>query len=76
MSGASRSSFLSTIIFLGLSLCAYLVIFFNMEQLNLFFLSKAVVPALCLLGTVIAVAFLYGTAVSHVLSILGLDSDH
>ena len=76
MSGALKSSFLSTIIFLGLSVCAYLVIFFNIEQLNQFYLSKAVIPAFCLLGTVIGVAFLYGTAISHLLSILGLDSDH
>jgi len=76
MSGASKPSFLKTIIFLGLSVCAYLVIFSNIEQLNQFFLSKAVIPALCLMGTVIGIAFLYGTAISHVLSILGLQSDH
>lgn len=76
MSRASKSSLLETIIFLSLSVCAYLIIFFNLEQLNQFFLSKALIPTLCLLGTVIGIAFLYGTAVSHVLSILGLDSDH
>jgi len=76
MSKASKSSFLQTIIFLGLSAGAYLLIFFNIEQLNQFFLSKAVIPALCLLGTVIGIAFLYGTAISNVLSILGLESDH
>ena len=76
MSGAPKATFSKTILFLGLSICAYLVIFFNIEPLNQFFLSKAVIPAFCLLGTVIAIAFLYGTAVSNVLSILGLDSDH
>jgi len=76
MSGASKQSLLKTIIFLGLSVCAYLLIFFNIEQLNQFFLSKAVIPAFCLLGTVIGIAFLYGTAISHVLSILGLESNH
>ncbi|SHI05640.1 hypothetical protein [Desulfosporosinus lacus] len=76
MSKASKSSFLETIIFLGLSFCAYFVIFFNIDQLNQFYLSKGIIPALSLLGTVICIAFLYGTAVSHVLSILGLDSNH
>lgn len=76
MSGASKANLSKTIIFLGLSACAYLIIFFNIEQLNQFFLSKALIPALCLLGTVIGVAFLYGTAISYLLSVLRLDSDH
>jgi len=76
MSKGSKSSFLETIIFLVLSVCAYLAIFFNIEILNQFFLSKGTIPAISLLGTVICIAFLYGTAVSHVLSILGLDSNH
>ncbi|MHB8132016.1 MAG: hypothetical protein ACYDEX_23895 [Mobilitalea sp.] len=76
MSGAPKATLSKTILFLGLSACAYSVIFFNIEQLNQFFLSKAVIPAFCLLGTVIGIAFLYGTAVSTVLSILRLDSDH
>jgi len=76
MTKASKSSSIATIIYLGLSICAYLLIFFNIEQLNQFFLSKAVIPAFCLLGTVIGIAFLYGTAISHVLSILGLESNH
>jgi len=76
MSKASKSGPLETIIYMVLSVCAYLLIFFNIEQLNQFFLSKAVIPALCLLGTVIGIAFLYGTAISHTLSVLGLESDH
>ncbi|EHQ87739.1 hypothetical protein [Desulfosporosinus youngiae] len=76
MSKASESSSLETIIFLVLSVCAYLLIFMNIDHLNHFFLSKSVIPALCLLGTVIGIAFLYGTAVSHVLSKLGLESTH
>lgn len=75
MSGAKLSS-LKTILFLALSICAYFIIFSNIDQLNQFFLSKAIIPALCLLGTVIGIAFLYGTAISHTLRILGLESDH
>jgi len=76
MSKASKAGTFKTIIFLVLSICAYSLIFFNIEQLNQFYLSKAIIPALCLLGTVVGIAFLYGTAVSNVLSILGLESDH
>lgn len=76
MSEASKASFLKAIIYLGLTGCAYLLIFYNIEQLNQFFLSKALIPALSLLATVIGIAFLYGTAISHVLSLLGLDNDH
>lgn len=76
MSKASKPSALETIIYLVLSVSAYVLIFSNIEQLNQFYLSKAIIPALCLLGTVIGIAFLYGTAISHVLSIMGLESDH
>lgn len=76
MSKASRSGPFVTIIYMFLSICAYLLVFFNIEQLNQFFLSKSLIPALCLLGTVICIAFLYGTAISHTLSLLGLESDH
>ena len=76
MSTTSKSSPLKTIIFVVLSVCVYLLIFSNIEQLNQFYLSKEIIPALCLLGTIIGVAFLYGTAISHLLSILRLDSEH
>lgn len=76
MSEKSKPSLLRTLLFFVLALAAYLAIFFNIETLNQFYLSKAVIPALCLLGTVIGIAFLYGTAVSNVLSLLGLESDH
>lgn len=76
MSGASKTSSLKTIVYLGLSICAYVLIFFNIDQLNNFYLSKGIIPAVCLLGTIIGIAFLYGTAVSNTLSILGLDSKH
>jgi len=68
MRGVSKLNFLKTIIFMGLSVCAYLVIFVNIDQLNQFFLSKSIIPALCLLSTVIGIAFLYEAAISHVLS--------
>jgi cytosine/uracil/thiamine/allantoin permease len=76
MSGASKPSFLKTITFIILASIAYLAIYFNIEQLNHFFISKGTIPAFCLLGTVIGIAFLYGTAISNVLSLLGLESDH
>lgn len=76
MSKTSKSSPVKTIIFLVLSVCVYLLIFSNIEQLNQFYLSKDIVPALCLLGTIIGVAFLYGTAISYTLSLFGLESDH
>lgn len=76
MSSASRPGFLKTIVFLVLAVSAYLLIFLNIDQLNQFYISKGIIPALSLLGTVICIAFLYGTAVSNVLSILGLESKH
>lgn len=76
MSTTSKSSPLKTIIFVVLSVCVYFLIFSNIEQLNQFYLSKEIIPALCLLGTIIGVAFLYGTAANHVLSLFGLQSDH
>lgn len=76
MSSKGKPSVLRTLLLLILAIGAYLTIFFNIEQLNKFYLSKEVVPALCLLGTVICIAFLYGTAVSNLLSLLGLESDH
>lgn len=76
MSGTSKPGLFQTMLFIVLAVGAYITIFLNIEPLNQFFLSKAVIPAICLLGTVIVIAFLYGTAVSHVLSFLGLESDH
>ncbi|AET66325.1 hypothetical protein Desor_0631 [Desulfosporosinus orientis DSM 765] len=76
MSSESKPSVLKTIVFLALAISAYLLIFFNIEQLNKFYVSQGVIPAVSLLGTVICIAFLYGTAVSHILSILGLESKH
>ncbi|MHB8076452.1 hypothetical protein [Desulfosporosinus fructosivorans] len=77
MSGASsKPGFLRTVIFLALATIAYLGIYFNIDQLNQYFISKGIIPAFCLLGTVIGIAFLYGTAISNVLSLLGLESDH
>lgn len=76
MSSESKPSLIKTMVFLALAVCAYLLIFFNIEQLNQFYVSGGVIPAVSLLGTVICIAFLYGTAVSHVLSILGLESKH
>ncbi|WP_041274539.1 hypothetical protein [Desulforamulus reducens] len=76
MSDTSKPSIFKTIIFLVVALCAYLVIFFNIESLNKFYLSKSVVPAICLLGTIVFIAFTYGTAMSYILNLLGLESDH
>ncbi|GAB6180493.1 hypothetical protein JCM14036_18120 [Desulfotomaculum defluvii] len=76
MSGKTKPSFLKTVFYLAVAFCTYLVIFTNIEQLNEFYLSKSVVPALCLLGTIVFVSFIYGTAMSNILSLLGLESDH
>lgn len=76
MSGASKPSLFKTAIFLILAAIAYFTIYFNIDQLNQYFISKGIFPAICLLGTVIGIAFLYGTAISNVLSLLGLESDH
>ncbi len=76
MSGKTKPSLWQTLLFLLLAIGAYLVIFFNIEQLNQFYLSKAILPAVCLLGTVICIAFLYGSAISNLLSLVGLESDH
>ena len=76
MKDTSKPGLAKTLIFLALAICAYLIVFMNIEQLNQYFLSKAFVPALCLLGTVISIAFLYGTAVSYLLGLLGLESSH
>lgn len=76
MSGGSKPSILKTVIYLTLAAIAYLAIYFNIELLNQFFISKGIIPAFCLLGTVIGIAFLYGSAISNVLSLLGLESDH
>ena len=76
MGSTFKISLLKTSLFLVLSAGAYLLIFLNIEQLNQFYVSKGVIPAISLLGTIICIAFLYGTAVSNVLSILGLESKH
>lgn len=70
-----KLSLLKAIAFVGMSFCAYLLIFVNIVQLNQFFLRKTIISTLFLLGTVIGVAFVYETAISYVLSMLGLDSD-
>ncbi|KUO72275.1 MAG: citrate transporter [Desulfosporosinus sp. BRH_c37] len=76
MSKTSKPSILKTVVFLILAAIAYLAIYFNIDQLNQFYISKGMIPAFCLLGTVIGIAFLYGTAISNVLSLIGLESDH
>lgn len=76
MSEGSKPSLLKTAVFLTLAAAAYLTIYINIDQLNQYFISKGVIPAFCLLGTVISIAFLYGTAISNVLSLIGLESDH
>ncbi|EHQ87730.1 hypothetical protein [Desulfosporosinus youngiae] len=71
-----KLSLLETIVFVGLSIFTYLLVFVNIVQLNQFFLSKTVISTLCLLCTVIGIAFVYEAAISHVLSIFGLNSDN
>lgn len=72
----SKPSVFKTLVYLLVTICTYLMIFMNIDQLNQFYLSKSVIPALCLLGTIVFVSFIYGTATSNILSLLGLESDH
>lgn len=76
MSEAVKPSLLKTFTFIALAAFAYLAIFLNIVPLNQYFMSKSIIPVLSLLGTIIGIAFLYGTAVSYVLSLLGLENNH
>lgn len=76
MSEIAKPSILKTFTFIALAAIAYLAIFLNIVPLNQYFMSKSIIPVLCLLGTIIGIAFLYGTAVSYVLSLLGLENNH
>jgi hypothetical protein len=76
MDKESKLSIIITLLFLIFSAATYTVIFLNIDQLNNFYLSKQLFPALCLLGTIIFVSFIYGNAVSGILGHLGIDSDH
>lgn len=76
MSGKSKPSLIGTLIFLAVAICTYIVIFTNIDMLNKFYLSKEIFPAICLLATIVFVSFIYGTAMSNILSLLGLENDH
>ncbi len=76
MSTSSKPSVVKTLIFLVLSAAAYIGVFTNIERLNAFYLSKHIFPALCLLGTIVVVSYLYGNLTSLLLGWLGIDSDH
>lgn len=76
MSEKSKPSLFKTLIFLVVAIGTYLAIFLNIDQLNKFYLSKAVIPAFSLLATVVFIAFVYGTAMSNILSLFGIESDH
>ncbi|MBM7856150.1 hypothetical protein JOC37_002582 [Desulfohalotomaculum tongense] len=76
MSKKSKPSFVRTLVFLLSAAAAYVLIFLNIEKLNAFYLSKHIIPAISLLGTIVVVSYLYGNAVSCILGHLGIDSDH